>query len=58
MIVETNTLDYALIAILSIMIEEKEIHPVVFHFYMFKATELNYNIYDKKLLMIFEAFHI
>jgi len=47
-----------LIVLLSIITEEKEIYPVVFHFYIFKAAELNYNIYNKKLLMIFKAIHI
>ena len=56
MIMETDISDYALITILSIM-EEKEIYLVVFHSYIFKATELNYNMYDKKLLTVFEAFH-
>ena len=56
MIVETNASDYTLITILSIM-EEKEVYLVVFHSYIFKATELNYDIHDKKLLAVFEAFH-
>ena len=58
MIIETNILDYTLIAILSIMTEEKEVHPVAFHFCIFKAVELNYDIHDKELLIIFEAFCI
>ena len=37
--------------------EEKEVYPVTFHFYIFKATELNYNIYDKEILVVFEAFY-
>lgn len=53
---KTNALDYALMTIL-LIIEEKEVHLVIFHSYIFKATKLNYNMYDKKFLAIFEAFH-
>jgi len=58
MIMETNALDHTLVAILSIMTEEKEVHPVAFHFCIFKAIELNYDIHDKELLIIFEDFCI
>jgi len=40
------------------MTEEKEIHPVIFYFHTFKTTELNYNMYNKELLTVFEVFHI
>lgn len=56
MIVETDALEYTLVAILSIIIEKKEIHLVAFHFCSFKATEFNYDIYNKELFMVFEAF--
>ena len=55
---ETDTLDYALTAILSIVNEENKVHLVTFHSHTFTIAELNYNIYDKKLLAIFEAFKI
>ena len=58
MIVETNVPDYTLIAILLIIIEEKKIKLVTFHSYMFKIIELNYDIHNKKLIVVFEAFHI
>jgi len=58
LIVETNTSDYALAAILSIMTKDNEIHPIAFYFQTFSAPELNYDIYDKELLAIFEAFKI
>ena len=58
LIVETNALDYAFAAILSIVNEDNEVHPVAFHFCTFTAVELNYNTYDKELLAIFEAFKI
>jgi len=57
MIVKTDTLEYALIAILSIMTEEKEVYLATFHFCSFKARELNYNTYDKELLVVFEVFY-
>jgi len=57
MIVEINASNYALVAILLIIIEEKEVYLVIFHSYTFKAAEFNYNIHDKKLLMVFEAFY-
>jgi len=57
-IVETDISEYALIAIYLIMIEEKEIHLVTFYFHMFKATELDYDMYNKKLLTVFEVFYI
>jgi len=58
LIVETNTLDYALAAIFSIVNKENEVYLVIFYSYTFTAVELNYNTYDKELLAIFEAFKI
>ena len=55
---ETDALDYALAAILSIVNEDNEVHPVAFHSCTFTVAELNYNTYNKKLLAIFEAFKI
>ena len=55
---ETNALNYALTAILSIVNEDNEVHSVVFHSCTFTMAELNYDIYDKELLAIFEAFYI
>jgi len=58
LIVETDTSDYALTAILSIVNEDNEVHPVAFHSHTFTAVELNYDTHDKELLAIFEAFKI
>jgi len=58
LVMETNASDYALAAILSIMTIDNEIHPVAFYSQTFSTLELNYNIYDKELLAIFEAFRI
>ena len=58
LIMETDALDYALTAILSICNKENEVHPVAFHFHTFTVVELNYDMYNKELLTIFEAFKI
>ena len=58
LIVETDALDYALATILSIVNKENEVHLVAFHSYTFTMAELNYDMHDKKLLAIFEAFNI
>jgi hypothetical protein len=57
-IIETNASDYALAAILSIITPDNEVHLVTFHSRTFTAPKLNYDIHDKELLAIFEAFHI
>jgi hypothetical protein len=54
-IVETNALDYALGAVLSIY-TNGDIHPVAYHSQTFTPLELNYDTHDKELLAIFEAF--
>jgi len=56
--VETDVSDYALAAILSIMTKDNEIYPIAFHSRTFSTLELNYNVHDKELLAIFEAFKI
>jgi len=56
--VETNVSDYALTAILSMITDNKKVHPVAFYSHIFSAPELNYNIHDKKLLVIFKTFWI
>jgi len=56
--VETDASDYALAAILSIITKDNEIHPIAFHSRTFSAPELNYDVHDKELLAIFEAFKI
>ena len=58
LIVETDALDYALAAILSIVNKENEVYLVTFHSCTFTTAELNYDIHDKELLAIFEAFKI
>ena len=58
LIVETDVSDYVLIAILSIVNKENKVYLVAFHFCTFTVVELNYNMQDKELLAIFEAFKI
>jgi RNase H-like domain found in reverse transcriptase len=56
MVVETDTSDYALSAILSLFDDEGVLRPVAFHSQTFTGAELNYDVHDKELLAIFEAF--
>jgi len=58
LIVETDALDYALTAILSIVNKDNEVHPVAFYSHTFTVAKLNYDIHDKELLAIFKAFKI
>ena len=51
-------MDYAFAAILSIVAEDGELHPVAFHSQSFSPMELNYNVHDKELFAIYEAFRI
>jgi RNase H-like domain found in reverse transcriptase len=53
---ETDASDYALGAILSTFNAFGELHPVVFHSRTFSGAKLNYDVHDKELLAIFEAF--
>ena len=55
---ETDALDYALAAILSIVNKDKKVHLVAFHFCTFTVAKLNYNTHNKELLTIFETFKI
>ena len=53
--VEIDASDYTLAAILSTQVST-EIHLIAFHSQTFSAAELNYDVYDKELLAIYEAF--
>jgi RNase H-like domain found in reverse transcriptase len=55
-ILETNASDYTIAAILSQVDENNEIHPVTFCSHSMQHTELNYDIHDKELLAVFDAF--
>ena len=56
MVVETDSSDYALAAILSVYHMEGALHPITFHSWTFTSPELNYDIHDKELSAIFEVF--
>ena len=55
LVLETNASDLALAAILSIQ-TEGNIHPIAFHSRSLHTAELNYDVHDKELLAIVEAF--
>jgi len=56
-VVETDASDYTIATILSqISPNDGDIHPIVFYSHSMQPVELNYKIYDKELLAIFEAF--
>jgi len=56
-VVETDASDYAIAAIISqISPDDGDIHPIAFCSCSMQPAELNYEIYDKELLAIFEAF--
>ena len=56
MILETDASDFAIGAIISQRDEERRLHPVAFHSSKFQPTEINYEIHDKELLAVVEAF--
>ena len=58
LITETDTSNYALTAILSIVNKENKVHLVFFHSCALTTVKLNYNTYDKEFLAIFKAFKI
>ena len=55
-IIETDTLDFAIGAILSQRDEKRRLHPVAFHSRKFQPAEINYKIHDKELLVVVDAF--
>ena len=55
-IVETNASDYAIAGILSLHCSDDEIWLVAYYSRTLSAPELNYDIHDKELLAIHEAF--
>ncbi len=56
LVVETDTSNYAIAAILSIYLEDSKIHPITFLSQSLHNAKLNYDTHDKELLAIFEAF--
>src|SRR3984893_8343312 len=57
-IIETDVSDYAIAVILLIEFPAGEIHLVTFHSWTLHTVELNYDMHNKELLAIFEAFTV
>ena len=55
MIAETDASDHMLAAILSTWLDSN-VHLITFHSQAFSPMELNYDVHNKELLAIFEAF--
>jgi len=53
---ETDASDYTVASILSITCTDGELCPVAYYSRTLTAPELNYNMHDKEMLAIFEAF--
>ena len=57
-IIETDISKIVLDVILSQPDEKRRLYPVIFYFRKFTASELNYDIHDKKLLVIVDSFKV
>ena len=57
-IVKIDINKIVLSSVLSQPDEEKRLYPVIFYSRKFTTPELNYDIYDKKLLAIVDSFKI
>jgi Reverse transcriptase (RNA-dependent DNA polymerase)/RNase H-like domain found in reverse transcriptase len=58
-LLETDASNYALAAILSIVsLDDGQEHPITFHSQTFTAPKLNYDVHNKELMAIYEAFRI
>ena len=55
-IIETDASDFAIGAVLSQRDNEGRLHPVAFYSRKFQPAEINYEIHDKELLAIVDAF--
>jgi len=55
-LIETDTSDFTIGAILSQRDDKGRLHPVAFHSRKFQPAEINYEIHDKELLAIVDAF--
>src|SRR5882672_6472984 len=55
-ILETDASDFAIGAIISQPDSEDKLHPIAFYSYKLQPAEINYEIYDKEILAIVNAF--
>jgi len=51
-----DVLDFAIGAVLSQRDEDNRLHPIAFHSHKFQPVEINYEIHDKELLAVVDAF--
>ncbi len=56
MMVEMDVSDCVIAGILSVTTEDGEIQPVAFYSHTLQSAKWNYDMHDKELLVIFEAF--
>jgi len=54
--IETDTSDFEIGAVLSQRDDQGRLHPVAFHSRKFQPAEINYEIHDKELLAVVDAF--
>jgi len=52
---ETDASDYTLTAILSIVNENNEVHPVALYSHTFTVVELNYDTHNKEFVKIIDG---
>jgi hypothetical protein len=55
-VLETNAFDFTLGVVLSQPWEDNLLHPIGFHSRKFLTTKINYEIHDKEVLAIVDAF--
>ena len=55
-VLETNALDQVIKACISQLNDKKRLHLIAFHSKKITNAELNYEIHDKKLLIIVDSF--
>jgi hypothetical protein len=53
---DTDASDFALGSVFSQYSEDGRLHPIAYRSYKFSAAEINYEIHDKELLAIIDAF--
>ena len=58
LLIETDASDFAIAGVLSHPDSNKRLHPIAFYSRKLQPAELNYDIYDKEMLAIVEAFKI
>jgi len=57
-VIETDASDHAIASILSHPNETNQLNPVAYYSRKLQPAELNYEIYDKEMLAIVEAFNV